>query len=432
MITKVVTNSFDFGETAAQLVPLYSRGVDGDWLCKHASYQGVFHDVLQDLKPIPGKTVIHVIALGDEEIYGPNRNGDGFSRKDNVTAHKTFKELGNVFKNHQNNDPLKAAGDVIATAHHQNMSRVQLLLGLDNDKCRREVDALDKGEDVPVSMGSMQDFDVCSVCQHKAPTAADHCHHIKNMLGQLLSDGRKVYMQNPNPKYFDISLVFKPADRIAYTLKKVAAAGGGVIGGHELAEIYGLRAVGDPKYATLRALAAMYKEVPATLRKATGPEELSEETTTELQKQAKIHGMDHLLAFLHANDWLLSPEDFGSVIGHPSPGGCGQAVEEHGALDDLVDDHSEVKALEVPAVSDYIPLSESARADLDTRTSMKPDSANARVIRMTIMKTPKLAKQALDEHEARGFAALYGHYKLAFAAQHQTEHAVLKTVAATF
>jgi len=102
----------------------------------------------------------------------------------------------------------------------------------------------------------------------KAPTAADHCGHIKTMLGQLLDDGRKVYMKNPKPKYFDISLVFKPADRIAYTLKKVAAAGHGVIGGHDLAEIYGLQAVGsDPKYATLKALAAMRKEIlPASRR----------------------------------------------------------------------------------------------------------------------------------------------------------------------
>lgn len=434
MITKAITNAFDFGEVATQLVPLHSRGPDHQWMQKHAaSHPRVFQEVIKQLRPQKGRTIIHVIALGDEEIYGPNRNCDGFSARDNRTAHRSFKDIGHVFKHHKNDDPFKAVGDVIATAHNEQTSRVQLLLGLDNNKCRREVDALDRGEDIPVSMGSMQDFDVCSICGHKAPTAADHCHHITDMLGQLMDDGRKVYMQNPNPKYFDISLVFKPADRIAYTLKKVAAAGSGVVGGHDLADIYGLRSFGDPKYATLRALASMYKEIPASLRKVTTPGKLKTATVKELRKHAQLEGMEHLLAFLSANGWLLSPEDMGEVIGHPNPEGCGQAVEDHPVLDELLDDHTEIRALQAPDFCNQISLSDFARADLDSQASMLPGPLDARILRVSIVKPVKIASSPMvDDCDARGFASLYGHYKVAFANRHRTDRAVVRAVAATF
>jgi len=283
-----------------------------------------------------------------------------------------------------------------------------------------------------VSMGSLQDYDQCSICQHKAPTAADHCGHIKTMLGQLLDDGRKVYMKNPKPKYFDISLVFKPADRIAYTLKKVAAAGHGVIGGHDLAEIYGLQAVGsDPKYATLKALAAMRKEIPTSIQKV-GPDALQPGTVKELKKHAKVHGIKHLLAFMNANGWLMGPQDFGEVMGHGDPAGCAKAVDDFPAMDELFEGLSGIDAFDPPSFLDQIPVSHSAQEDLHHGASMEPEPAQKRVMRIAIIRPAKIATSTLDEHEARGFAALYGHYKLAFAARHKGSNAILKAVAATF
>lgn len=433
MIPKAVTNSYDFGEVAAQLVPLHSRGVERNWVIKQASAGNVFGDVLEQLTPQKGRTVIHVIALGDEEIFGPNRNGDGFAREDNKVAHPSFKSMGHVFRHHQNTDPLKAAGDVIATAHNEMMSRVQLLLGLDNDKCRQEVQAIDEGKDVPVSMGSMQDYDVCSYCNHRARTAAEHCFHIKNMLGRIMSNGQRVYMQNPNPKFFDISLVYKPADRIAYMLRKVASSDDTVIGGHELAEVYGLTSYGDPKYAAMRTVAALYKQVPATIRGTTTPTRLRPDTVTELKKQAQVHGIDHLLAFLHANGWLVGPHDFGQIIGHPDPMGCEAATEDYHVLDELLDDRSEIDTLNFSGTPDCIPLTALAREDLDQNASMRPDDLNRRVLRITIAKPVKLAYAGnLDADAMKGFAYLYGYYKLAFAAQHQDAPQMLTAVAATF
>lgn len=69
-------------------------------------------------------------------------------------------------------------------------------------------------------------FDVCSICGNKAPTRKQYCHHARYLLGKIDPEtGKKVYVINTKPKFFDISLVLIGADRIAKTLKKVAFAG---------------------------------------------------------------------------------------------------------------------------------------------------------------------------------------------------------------
>jgi len=66
-------------------------------------------------------------------------------------------------------------------------------------------------------------FDICSICGNKAPTRKQYCHHARYLLGKIDPDtGKKVYVINTMPKFFDISLVLIGADRIAKTLKKVA------------------------------------------------------------------------------------------------------------------------------------------------------------------------------------------------------------------
>lgn len=66
--------------------------------------------------------------------------------------------------------------------------------------------------------------DVCAICGNEAPTRADYCQHAKYAMNEVLPDGQKVYVHNPSPDFFDISRVFRPADRTGYTLKKVAEA----------------------------------------------------------------------------------------------------------------------------------------------------------------------------------------------------------------
>lgn len=67
-------------------------------------------------------------------------------------------------------------------------------------------------------------YDVCARCGNQAPTRADYCDHVKFAMNQIDSNGFKDYVHNPSPDFFDISRVFRPADRTGYTLKKVAEA----------------------------------------------------------------------------------------------------------------------------------------------------------------------------------------------------------------
>lgn len=68
-------------------------------------------------------------------------------------------------------------------------------------------------------------FDICSACKHQAKNVTEYCEHLKTAMGQTWSNGHKVYAINSMPRFFDISRVLIPADKTAYTLMKVAAAG---------------------------------------------------------------------------------------------------------------------------------------------------------------------------------------------------------------
>lgn len=64
--------------------------------------------------------------------------------------------------------------------------------------------------------------DQCSVCGNKASSMSKHCTHLKNHMNQYVPEFRKyAFAFNPDPKFFDISLVRRPADRIAHYLEYV-------------------------------------------------------------------------------------------------------------------------------------------------------------------------------------------------------------------
>jgi len=98
--------------------------------------------------------------------------------------------------------------------------------------------------------------DVCSFCGHKAKTRDDYCKEAScgaggcyNNLTRLVkigSDVHHLHVDNPSPTWFDISMVYRPADRIAYAagadwLQK-AASDENVVGGARLASLLGISA----------------------------------------------------------------------------------------------------------------------------------------------------------------------------------------------
>jgi hypothetical protein len=420
MIHKLIlSGSFDFNDPSVSLVPLHSRGVDHGWMQKRAAAP-IFDEMLRKLAAdggLEGHTVLHVFAVGDEERYGPNRNMDGFSEKDNRTAHTKFKKQGHVFKNHKNWDPQFKTGSILDTAHNAAMGRIELLAALENAKYASELAQFEKGEDISVSMGSLQPFDVCSYCKHEAPTAKDHCAHIKEKLGEVLADGRQIYMQNPDPGYFDLSTVWKPADRIGYALRKVAAAAG-AIGGHELAEALGLRGFGTPKHATLTRLAAIEKRV-AGKGVAAQPQTLSASTLRQLKTAVAMFGVDAVLQRLHSSGQMLGYSDFlSAIVGHDKVAGEA-ALTGVTTFSDLLDSDSEAFAESLDGSVNRTPMwfGEDVESELFERVCMKQAAVQARVLSTAII-TPAAQKRAaasIDPVQSDGFSRFYLHYKLAFA-----------------
>ena len=180
-----------------------------------------------DMKPDDRHVGIHVVALGDAEHYGENRNGDLFSKEACQKYHNTFVKHGHVFRHHRNKDPEKSIGIVKASAYNEPMGRIELFIHADKDKAAPELARLEKEGEVPFSMACLVDHDRCSICGSLRKSAGDasECDHVASHLGELWDDGRKVGTFNDEPKFFDISFVGKPADRIAWNLTKAASSG---------------------------------------------------------------------------------------------------------------------------------------------------------------------------------------------------------------
>lgn len=241
----LLDDHFPTGESTLQPVLLWGPGnsrIDTGRVTKTASEA---LDYIKNVQPEPGKTQMLVLALGSEEAYGPNRNGDGFPERpipaktkhassdnrkwwvapgEELTKHYQSFETNpaHAFLHHQNQDPAKASGHVKKAFWNPKMHRVELLIIVDNQKDSEWVNRVNDGDFPAVSMGCRIKHDICSRCGNIAPTRAQYCEHVRNGMNQINPDGTKNYVHNPSPNFFDISRVFRPADRTGYTLKKVA------------------------------------------------------------------------------------------------------------------------------------------------------------------------------------------------------------------
>ena len=91
-------------------------------------------------------------------------------------------------------------------------------------------------------------FDYSSLDGKKHKTRRDYSSFVKRNLGKILDDGRRVYLINTKPRFFDISFVRNPADSTAYTLTKVAGTEA-TKSSAELAEELGMHLMDDEHYA---------------------------------------------------------------------------------------------------------------------------------------------------------------------------------------
>lgn len=154
MIKSILSGSFGFNDPVAQIVPAHSRsGVDPRWLAKRAASSPIDFSGIESK---PDETLVHMIAVGDGETYGPNRNGDYFPKAANQKYHRTFLN-GHYFHNHQNHDPALAFGRVAASGYNEPMGRIELVVGLNNQKCAEDLHDLSTNGEFPVSMSCFRD-----------------------------------------------------------------------------------------------------------------------------------------------------------------------------------------------------------------------------------------------------------------------------------
>jgi hypothetical protein len=299
MIKVIQPHAQNFSEPVAALIKVSSRGIigsDKQELVKRAGAE--FVEKVSDIKFAKDEIPVHLIAIGATEDYGPNRNGDGFSRDTCRKYHQTFEKFARFYRDHLNKNPAKSYGLVKASYYNEPMRRIELICALNGSKeaaernggllADKEMEKLSAGKDIPVSMACKIPFDKCSSCGNKARTRAEYCDSVENgghckagglkhNLGRVLADGHVLHADNPDPSFFDISHVFRPADRIAYVsgqLQKAASAG--VLSGAELAEQmdvsfpFFLEAAGASQrtaaqYTALAKLAAAERELGSNL-----------------------------------------------------------------------------------------------------------------------------------------------------------------------
>lgn len=262
-----------FGPT---IVPLFQRNTDS--VFEKVAAPTLLPDVvrfIEGLRPQNDSVYELVNALGASEFFGANVNADAFTeaslihRPDNWTGNPLVDKItakdwpygfptfysAHPYMHHRNKDPKRAFGTVDFAAWNPHMRRVELVTRVDKAKCLLHGgttlwDKLSQGQYMDVSMGTKVKFDLCSICTdwdlyHKAEatfdpkkqvspdiailayhknikkirglaeTRRDYCEHMLRQINKILPDGRRVFVYNPFPKFFDISFVWVGADRTA-------------------------------------------------------------------------------------------------------------------------------------------------------------------------------------------------------------------------
>jgi hypothetical protein len=278
------------------------------------------------IKPSPEKLYVLLNAVGAGEFYGDNQNADYFAEKDldrdsDLAGYRTFYNAG-VYRNHQNKDKAKSFGKVIFAAYNRVMRRVELIIEIDRALAKEFghedlLVKLDSGVPVAVSMGCRVKFDVCRICGHKSykPDGSDRCVCMRTMMRQLMPDGRKVCVDNPDPVFFDISFVVIGADRTSFAMQKVASVFAQE-GLHKEASLRGLRSGLAEKLASRRKRADLIKDVPAMARQVSP-------ALARVQPDmsfGQLHGLSSrfnlptLASSLGAGGVVLSPREYQTIV----------------------------------------------------------------------------------------------------------------------
>jgi hypothetical protein len=398
----------------------------------------------------PNQEDLHIIAVGAYEGTGLNRNGDGFMEKDCESNCHYFKDSDRAVHRHHKNKPADPKfGNIKAAAYNKPMKRVELIVGLDRDKCADILDEQEKTGNTNWSMASKQAYDLCTWCGHKAQTDNDRCEHIPTKIGELNKIGQVCGMMNPNPRWFEISYVRRPADRIGMSLGKMAADSALTpMLPRDFLNIYGDVYVPDhleiskkacDKRSILKKLAAMEKHVEAVAQ--SGPKTSrdlymarhsqqsteSEGLSDEVIDQLRSFDPAKLLKVLAENGIIFGPEDFARYLfGDRVQPGNVEGMKSH--LPSVYSDAEQEGDAQIvnnerfePSQSDIAPKElKQQGAKMAPEHSLKGEHAQQRVMKKVLRggeakklkqapKPEQRTKEAFDKELAKQYAA----YKIA-------------------
>lgn len=425
------------------------RGEDLRLLIKQAGYE--FADRVKRARFQPGDIPILLLAMGATEFFGPNRNGDGFREEVCKKYHPTFVKNACYFYNHANKDKKKSYGFVQDSYYHPDMHRVELLVCLNGTKeaadrnggfvAEKDLQDLAAGRDIPVSMACKVAYDVCSGCGNRARTREEYCTDrtcryggLRENITKVAADGHILHADNPEPVFFDISRVFRPADRIAYVLGRVkAAAAGEGIGGAALAEIMGVdtpaRFYGDHECPGVK-LAYELAEIERHIEKE-GSGGWSLAFAREVQPETTWHDHDgrvhQALAALAGEKIAMPLEGFLKLAMGDSlqAGGAVEAIASRlpGVYSRMVEDGSVDK---LAANNPFVPSGEMPPARVRhwaakraAAYSVAREHADRRVKVAAVRRAGQLTEQRASQTikvagDAEGMARAYALYKLGF------------------
>lgn len=196
---------------------------------KSAASCAMSRDMLDACRPDKDHFLMHVIAMGDHEHYGPNINCDAWPKAACVKHHPTFVSNGYFFREHKNSDPKLSIGLIKGSAYNKEQGRIELAVwgrlhpqpGMEKT-AEEEYETAKAGKPLAFSMSAKVPHDRCSVCGNLAKSSSAYCSHMKDTPGKYLEEHEKfAFTFNDHPTFFDISKVRNPADRIARHLEYV-------------------------------------------------------------------------------------------------------------------------------------------------------------------------------------------------------------------
>lgn len=350
MLYKTITPSSDYNLDipVSVILPEFSKGFDKTVLHKQASCFENFYDKFERK---PKHSYIHLISVAAGDYYGPNSradfyNGDSYKHtfphpEDNKKTfvildggikkyHSTFDQHGKCYTEHVNSrHKAEPQGYIVASAYNELMKRGELIIGVETEKWADDIERLSNGTPMKFSIGMAAPHDICSICGREAHTEDEHCEHYKRMPGAVLEDGNAVYVISDKGLYHDISRVKVPAERIAFSLKKIASADTLVDLSPKTINKDGLKlfmksASAEKRLDILTKLAAIEKRI-----KAMGDKLVDKKVLKLFTQEKKASGLDsaenlnkflsyanekEILGGLNQSKCVLSPEEFIKVF----------------------------------------------------------------------------------------------------------------------